>query len=597
MDYKAVRNLATLFFDQSAALSDRPFLWAKQNGTYQPMTYGEAGDAVRRFAKALRASGIEKGDRVLIVSENRPEWVIADLAIMATGAIAVPTYTTYTTDDYRHVLEDSGAKAAVVSTGRLVEKVLPAAEGAAGCTMLITVETLGQTPGSTLTITDWDTFLRRGETSEEDPADWAATLQRDEVCSLIYTSGTGGRPKGVMLTHGSLLANCEGAHDLLRGLGLDHEVFLSLLPLSHSYEHICGLHFPISIGAEIYYAEGPEKVSLNLTEARPTIMTAVPRLYEVLHDRICRGVDAKGGLSAKLFHRTVALGGKAYSNPKSLSLLERAENALLDVAVRKKVAGRFGGRLKAFVSGGAALNPDIGIFFLSLGIRILQGYGQTEASPVVACNRCSPNKIHSVGPPLKDVEVRIAEDGEILVSGELLMKGYWGDPETTARTIIDGWLHTGDIGRIDEDGYIHITDRKKDIIVNSGGDNIAPARVEGQMTVEPEIAQVMTYGDKRPYLVAVVVPEQTFIEEWAATRNAEPTLSALREDKEFVKAVGAAIERGNGRLSQMEKVRRFILADEAFTTENTMMTPTLKLKRHLIRDAYEDRLVALYARN
>tara|TARA_E500000318_G_scaffold30558_1_gene30349 strand:- start:9902 stop:11695 length:1794 start_codon:yes stop_codon:yes gene_type:complete len=596
MDYKAVRNLATLFFDQSETYSDRPFLWAKQNGTYQPMTYGETQDAVRRFAKALRAIGIEKGDRVLIVSENRPEWVIADLAIMATGAIAVPTYTTYTTDDYLHVLEDSGAKATVVSAARLVEKVLPAAEKTTTCKSLITIDTLSEPPVSTLSVLSWDSFLQRGETIEENPTDWAAALQRDEVCSLIYTSGTGGRPKGVMLTHGSLLANCEGAHDLLRGCGLENEVFLSLLPLSHSYEHLCGLHFPISIGAQIYYAEGPEKVSQNLTEARPTIMTAVPRLYEVLHDRITRGVDAKGGLSAKLFHRTVALGRKAYNAPQSLTLLERIENALLEKAVRKKVAGRFGGRLKAFVSGGAALNPDIGTFFLSLGVTVLQGYGQTEASPVVSCNRGALIKIQTVGPALKDVEVRIAKDGEILIRGELLMKGYWGDPEATASTIVDGWLHTGDIGRIDEDGYIHITDRKKDIIVNSGGDNIAPARVEGQLTVEPEIAQVMTYGDKRPYLVAVIVPEQTFIDEWASAHNIEPTLSAMREDTEFVKAVGAAVERGNARLTQSEKVRRFLIADEAFTTENTMMTPTLKLKRHLIRDAYGDKLEKLYAR-
>ena len=597
MDYKAVRNLATLFFDQSRKLADRPFMWAKQNGTFKPMTYGEAGDAVRRFAKALRATGIEKGDRVLIVSENRPEWVIADLAIMATGAIAVPTYTTYTTDDYRHVLEDCGAKAIVVSAERLLEKVLPAAENAADCKTLIMIDMLSKTPGSTLTVMNWDNFLQHGDAVSGDPVDWAAALRRDEVCSLIYTSGTGGRPKGVMLTHGSLLANCEGAHDLLCGLGLDHEVFLSLLSLSHSYEHICGLHFPISIGAEIYYAEGPEKVSQNLMEARPTIMTAVPRLYEVLHDRIRRGVDAKGGLSAKLFHRTVTLGSKAYSAPRSLSLLERAENALLDKAVRKSVAGRFGGRLKAFVSGGAALNPDIGTFFLSLGVRILQGYGQTEASPVISCNRCAPNKIQTVGPPLKDVDVRIAADGEILVRGELLMKGYWGDPDTTASTIVDGWLHTGDIGRIDEDGYIHITDRKKDIIVNSGGDNIAPARVEGQLTVEPEIAQVMTYGDKRPYLVAVVVPEQDFIMEWATAHNTEPSLATIKDDAEFVKAVGAAVDRGNARLTQSEKVRRFLIADEAFTTENTMMTPTLKLKRHLIKHAYGDRLANLYARN
>ena len=326
-------------------------------------------------------------------------------------------------------------------------------------------------------------------------------------------------------------------------------------------------------------------------------MTAVPRLYEVLHDRISRGVEAKGGLSAKLFRRAVDLGRKAYHVPQKLTVLERLENSLLNGLVRRKVAGRFGGRLKAFVSGGAALNPDIGTFFLSLGVTVLQGYGQTEASPVVSCNRKGLIKIHSVGPPLKGVDVKIAEDGEILIRGELLMKGFWLDPETTAKTIINGWLHTGDIGKIDEDGYIVITDRKKDIIVNSGGDNIAPAKVEGELTIEPEISQAMTYGDKRPYLVAVLVPEQSFIEEWAASSGVQANLTDLSENEAFSKALGSALERANARLSQIEKVRRFIIASEPFTTDNAMMTPTLKIRRHKIRETYWERLDRLYTRN
>ena len=597
MDYKAVRNLATLFFDQSEAYSDRPFLWAKHSGTYQSQSYAEVGAEVKRIAKGLRALGIAKGDRVLLLSENRPEWVIAELAIITIGAVAVPAYTTSTTDDILYILDHSGAKAAIVSTEKLARKLLPAARSADTCETVISIDAPGAETQAGVRVLGWDAIAAMGADESGDPVEWAATLQRDEVCCFIYTSGTGGRPKGVMLTHGSLLANCDGAHDLLRGCGLENEVFLSLLPLSHSYEHLCGLHFPISIGAQIYYAEGPEKVAQNLTEARPTIMTAVPRLYEVLHDRISRGVEAKGGISAKLFRRTVALGRKAYHDPQSLTLLERAENRLLDIAVRRKVAGRFGGRLKAFVSGGAALNPDIGTFFLSLGVTVLQGYGQTEASPVVSCNRSALIKIHSVGPPLKGVEVKIAADGEILIRGELLMKGYWLDPETTAQTIVDGWLHTGDIGKIDEDGYIVITDRKKDIIVNSGGDNIAPAKVEGELTIEPEISQAMTYGDKRPYLVAVLVPEQSFIEEWAKSSGVEANLADLSQNDAFGKALGAALERANGRLSQLEKVRRFVIASEPFTTENAMMTPTLKIRRHKIRETYWERLDGLYARN
>src|SRR5690606_8434101 len=311
-----------------------------------------------------------------------------------------------------------------------------------------------------------------------------------DVCCFIYTSGTGGTPKGVMLTHGSILANCFGAYHLLVDFfGAGREVFLSFLPLSHAYEHTAGQFFPISIGAEIYYAESVERLIDDMAVARPTIMTAVPRLYEVMHQRMMRAVNRGPELQRKLFFAALELGRRKYEHPGSLTLRERALDALVELLVRRKIRRRFGGRLKALVSGGAALNYDIGLFFTALGLRILQGYGQTEASPVVSVNPPGRIKLKTVGPPLKGVELRIAEDGEILVRGELVMKGYWRDPDATAKAIQDGWLHTGDIGEIDTDGYLRITDRKKDIIVLSGGDNLSPARVEGFLVLQPEIHQ------------------------------------------------------------------------------------------------------------
>jgi long-chain acyl-CoA synthetase len=426
--------------------------------------------------------------------------------------------------------------------------------------------------------------MARGRTLPDDTRAHVQALRRTDTACLIYTSGTGGQPKGVMLSHGALLCNCTGAWHLFTDgdlLRVDHEVFLSFLPLSHSYEHTAGLIFPLTIGAEIYYAESVDKLVANMAEARPTIMTAVPRLYESMHQRIVAGVDRKGGLSAKLFHKAVELGIRRYEGDR-LGLCDRAFDALLDRLVRRKVAERFGGRLKAFVSGGAPLNYDIGVFFLALGMRLLQGYGQTETAPVVSANLPTKIRIDTVGPAFPGVEVKIAEDGEILVRGELTMQGYWNQPEQTAETLRDGWVYTGDIGVIDDDGYIRITDRKKDIIVNSGGDNVSPQKIEGALTFEPEIDQAMVYGDKRPHLVALLVPDEAL-----RARN----LPAA----ELQTALQDAVDRTNSRLSMLEKIRRFIVADGPFDTENGLMTPSLKIRRHLIRDRYRDRL-ALYGK-
>jgi long-chain acyl-CoA synthetase len=353
--------------------------------------------------------------------------------------------------------------------------------------------------------------------------------------------------------------------------------------------------FPVSIGAQIYFAEGADTLAANMLEARPTIMTAVPRLYETLHQRILRGMERQIGLKAKLFNKALEIGRKRYDDPHGLSLLERLYDLLLDRLVRNKIRARFGGRLKAMVSGGAPLNPEIGRFFIALGVNLLQGYGQTEASPVICANPPLKVKIDTVGPPLLGVEVRIAEDGEIIVHGDLVMKGYWNDPEATVRTVRDGWLHTGDIGELDADGYLRITDRKRDFIKNSGGDMISPARVEGYLSLEPEIAQVMVYGDRRPYLVAVVVPDADFLAGFAKAHDrAGTSLAELADHPELHKAVAAAVTRVNRALAPLERVRRFVIANDAFTVGNGQMTPTLKIKRHAIRAAYGAALLALY---
>ncbi len=595
MDYQTCTSLTAMFFDQAERLGDKPFLWHKREGEYRPLSWRETAERVSALARGLTDIGIESGDRVVLVSESRPEWCIADLAIMAAGAVSVPAYVTNTVKDHLHIFNNSGAKAVIVSTAALAERVITASLQASHVPTVITIQGLDlhQDPG--LPLYSWDQVLERGRARpEEEVADRVAATRRDHTACLIYTSGTGGAPKGVMLSHGAIIHNCRGAHDLLQELGLENEVFLSFLPLSHSYEHTAGQFFPISIGAQIYYAEGVDALTTNLLEARPTIMTAVPRLYEVMRSRILKGVERTGGRKAQLFHRALALGTKRYENPGSLSLGEKITNLLLDVLVRKKVKQRFGGRLKAMVSGGAPLNPEVGTFFLALGVRILQGYGQTESAPVISCNAPSRIKIRTVGRPLADTEVRIAEDGEILVRGELVMQGYWGDPDATAAAIVDGWLHTGDIGEIDEDGYIRITDRKKDIIVNSGGDNISPQRVEGFLTLQPEIAQAMVYGDKRPHLVALIVPEAEVAANWAKEHGKPDDMETAVADPEFRKVVAAAVERVNRDLSGIEKIRRFILTAEPFSVNNGMMTPTMKIRRHKIREAFGQQLEALY---
>lgn len=584
MDYDSCTNLPAMFFDNTAEIGDRPFLWRKTGGEWQSTTGNAARETAAALAAGLASLGVAPGDRVALVSESRPEWMIADLGIMAAGAISVPAYITNRVPDHLHVLKDSGAKGAIVSGPGLARNLMPAASEA-GLEFVIFIDPPeNDADGAVL----WKDLIER----HAGPAPDVSGIARKDTACLIYTSGTGGVPKGVMLSHGAIIANCKGAYHVVKELlGPGAERFLSFLPLSHSYEHTAGLIFPLSIKAEVYYAESLDRLAANMEEVRPTVMTAVPRLYETMYGRIRRGIAQKGGLSEKLFMKAVEIGRRRYE-AAPLSLSDRMLDPLLDRLVRAKVAQRFGGALKAMVSGGAPLNYDIGAFFKALGVELLQGYGLTETAPVVSCNPPSRNKITTVGPAVVDTEVRIADDGEVLVRGELLMNGYWNRPDDTAAAIRDGWLHTGDIGELDEDGHLIITDRKKDIIVNSGGDNISPQRIEGLLALQPEIAQAMVHGDGKPHLVALIVPDPEFADEWSG--GAQADLTALVDDEAFRKAIGDAVDRMNADLSVIERIRRFAVAREAFTIENDMMTPSMKIRRHVIRERYGDVLEALY---
>jgi long-chain acyl-CoA synthetase len=585
-------NLVTMFFARAGEKGDAPFLWRKADGQWQSISWAQAAAQVAALASALRAEGVAPGDRVMLVSENRPEFCIADLAIMAAGAVTVPTYTTNTTRDHQHILTDSGARAVIVSTNKLAKILMPAVLRS-NARLVIGMEPLPQVQSDAVACRGWDRLIAAH------PADVAAcaasqTAKRDDIACLIYTSGTGGAPRGVMQHHGAILTNVAGCIELIAtDFGVGDEVFLSFLPLSHAYEHTGGQFLPIGLGGQIWYAEGLDKLAANIEEVRPTIMVVVPRLFEVLRARVIKAVEKQGRLPALLLQQAVRLGAKQAAG--RLAPWDWPVKAVVDRTILPKVQARFGGRIKALVSGGAPLTPDVGTFFQALGITLLQGYGQTEAGPVISCNRPSVGlAMDSVGVPLQGVEVRIAEDGEILVRGDLVMKGYWRNEPETARVIRDGWLHTGDIGELDAKGRIRITDRKKDLIVNDKGDNIAPAKVEGMLTLQDEIAQAMVSGDKRPYIVGLIVPEAEWLAQWARERGLEPNMKELAGSPMLHSALRGAVDRVNAELSVTEKVRQFIIADEPFTIENEMLTPSIKIRRHVIRGVYGNRLDALY---
>jgi len=587
-------SLVAMFFDRAARGGEDPFLWRKADRAWQPLSWRQVAHQVAALAHNLRELGLKEGDRVVLVSENRPEFCIADLGIMAAGCITVPTYTTNTERDHQHILGNSGASAVIVSTAKLARALMPAVMRS-NANIVISMESLRVGQQGDVQVHDWEPLVTGGEAHLEDARARGLAMKREDLACLIYTSGTGGAPRGVMQHHGAILHNGAGAAEILVndfGIG-EEEVFLSFLPLSHAYEHSGGQFLPIMVGAQIYYSEGLEKLVSNIEETKPTIMVVVPRLFEVIRARMIKSVEKQGKLANWMLNQALRVGEKDYE--RRMGVLDRPVDLILNKLFRPKIQQRFGGRMKALVSGGAPLNPEIGVFFHSIGLTLLQGYGQTEAGPVISCNRPSAGlKMDTVGPPLMNTEVRIADDGEICVRGELVMHGYWRNEAETQRVLVDGWLHTGDIGHIDPQGRIVITDRKKDLIVNDKGDNVSPQRVEGMLTLQPEILQAMVYGDKRPHIVGLLVPDPEWAAEWAEAEGLPKELGLLREHEKFRAAVRAAVDRVNDQLSVIEKVRKFDFADEPFTIENEQMTPSMKIRRHVLKEVYADKIAALY---
>ena len=576
MKLENFNNLIELFFYQAEKQDPKSILlqWLNPNNK-KSFTWEETKLNIFKLSKTIKEN-VKEGDRCLLVSENRPEWFISDLAIMLSGAITVPAYTTYTDNDYKYLIEDCEPKIVIASNNDMLKKLNTTINEKNFIKKIITFDEVEKAHHN-LNIDNKEKYLDfnsiiKNDLSEKDKIQ-NLNLKRSSAACIIYTSGTGGNPKGVILSHGGILNNLEGACEIIKPLIDSRPVFLTWLPLSHSYEHTVQFA-QIAVGAKVFYAEKIEKLLDNMAEAKPTIMTAVPRFYQNLYNKININMKKQTGFKAKLIQATIRLGKKKLLKEK-MTFFEKLLNLMLNVLVRKKVRKQFGGKLRAFVSGGGALDKEIGEFLNSIGLPTLQGYGLTETSPVVSCNPIHNIKVETVGPPFKGNKIKISEDGEILVKGENVMLGYWNQKEETANVIKDGWLHTGDIGEINpEDGYLKITDRKKDIIVSAGGDNISPAKIENIITNEAEIDQCMVYGDKKNYIVALIVPNKEFLKEKEKINN--------------------IIENINKKLTQVEKIKKIQLIDENFSIENGLLTPTMKVKRKKVTEKYKKELENLY---
>ena len=570
MNLNDFNSLVDLFFHQAEKQNSASiFLEWLNPKNKKKLTWGETSSNIYKLAKILKENIVD-GDRCLLVSENRPEWLISDIAIMLANGITVPVYTTYTEKDYKYLIEDCQPSVIIVSNDEMHNKLKNIIKEKDFIKKVITFEKIQEADYNNKYL-DFN-FIIKNNLQENDKFK-NLDLKRNSPACIIYTSGTGGDPKGVILSHGGILNNLEGACEILKPLIDKRPIFLTWLPLSHSYEHTVQFA-QIAVGAKVFYAEKIEKLLDNISEAKPTIMTAVPRFYQNLYNKINMNMKKEKGLKAKLIKATVDLGKKELLKQK-MNFSEKFMNFIVNVLVRKKVKKQFGGNLKAFVSGGGALDKEIGEFLNAIGLPTLQGYGLTETSPVVSCNPIHKIRVETVGPPFKGNQVKIADDGEILVKGENVMLGYWNKKEDTEKVLKDGWLYTGDIGEIDpQDGYLKITDRKKDIIVSAGGDNISPAKIENQILNFPAIDQCMVYGDGKNYLVVLIVPNKEF-----------------KEEKEKITKIISEI---NKNLTVVEKIKKFHLINETFSIENGLLTPTMKVKRNKVIAKYKNILEHLY---
>jgi len=511
---------------------------------------------------------INKGDRCLLVSENRPEWLISDLSIMLSGGITVPAYTTYTERDYEYIINDCTPSILIISDKTLYSKIKTIIPKKKFIKKIIFFESIDDFD-STFHLNIDEIFEKKISSSKDF---FNLDIQRKDIACIIYTSGTQGNPKGVMLSHGGILNNCEGANLLLKEFISKIPKFLTWLPLSHSYEHTVQF-VQIVVGAQVFYAESIDKLIKNMGDCSPEIMTAVPRFYQNLYQKINSTFAKSKGLKKLLVNQTVILGRKKL-NKEKLLLSESIVNFICEALVRKKIKRQFGGNLKAFISGGGALDYEVGSFLNAIGLPTLQGYGLTETSPVVSCNSIKDIRVDTVGKPFMGNSVKLANDGEILIKGENVMLGYWKNEEETNKVLKNGWLSTGDIGEFDGE-FLKITDRKKDIIITPGGDNISPIKIENDLNKSKYIEQSLVCGDNKPFLVALLVlsPEYNEIS---------------------VEEVQIELEKININLSRIEKIKKFLIIKKQFTIENNMMTPTLKLKRYKILETYKNEIEKLF---
>ena len=560
MNVENTKSLVDLFFNKLKEIdSSRIFLqWLKPNYNHQ-YSWNEVSEKIHKLSNQIKQK-IKEGDRCLLLSEDRPEWLIADIAIMNAGGICVPVFTTYSDDDYKYIFEDCKPTIIIVSNEIQFRKIRNYINSE--IKLVISYEKIEY---KSILVEDIYSKPLLNKIKNNN-------LNRESPACIIYTSGTSGKPKGVVLSHGGILSNCEGALEVFNPLISKKEIiFLTWLPLSHSYEHTVQF-IQILLGAKIFYAESLEKLILNMSTAKPSIMTAVPRFYQNLFNKINSNFNKQKGIKRKLIYKTLEL-GKKILNRKKLSFKEKIINIFCETLVRKKIKKQFGGNLMAFISGGGALDKNIGEFLNAIGLPTLQGYGLTEASPVVSCNLLEQIKVDTVGPVFKTNKIKIAKDGEILIKGENVMLGYWNKKKETSEIIRNGWLYTGDIGEIDTDGFLKITDRKKDLIVNFGGDNISPVKIENLLCLNENIKQSFVYGDKKNYLVALLVVEKNFTNQ---------------------ELIFNYINNLNKKLSLIEKIKKYLIIDSEFTIENRMLTPTLKLKRKEIIKNYLRQIENLY---
>ncbi|MDB9940600.1 long-chain fatty acid--CoA ligase [Candidatus Pelagibacter sp.] len=567
MEINKVNNLLELFYNQYQTQDKTSVFLQSLKEVENKYSWEDVYSNIIKLSEEI-SKYIKKGDRCLLISENRPEWLISDLSIMLSEGVTVPAYTTYTERDYEYIIDDCTPTVLIISdmTQYLkVKNIIPKKEFIKKIIFFDTIEEFDQERHVNINQIFENKNFSLINFSE-------LRIQRKDVACIIYTSGTQGNPKGVVLSHGGILNNCEGALGLLKEFVSKKPKFLTWLPLSHSYEHTVQF-VQIVVGAQVFYSESIEKLIKNMGNCSPEIMTAVPRFYQNLYQKINTNFSKATGIKKFLINQTIKLGTKKL-NKEPFSLVESLINFICNLLVRKKIKEQFGGNLKAFISGGGALDKEVGYFLNAIGLPTLQGYGLTETSPVVSCNSINEIRVETVGKPFRGNLVKIANDGEILVKGENVMLGYWNNEEETNKVLNNGWLSTGDIGEFDGE-FLKITDRKKDIIITPGGDNISPIKIESDLNKSNFIEQSLVYGDNKPYLVCLIVLSS----EYKHIKNEE---------------IQKEIEKINKNLSKIEKIKKFIVIKNQFTIENNMMTPTLKLKRYKIIKTYQNELEKLF---